>query len=262
MNRLQSLGGGARGFLPLKAKKINLLQKVKNIVIINNILGENEVYMKKGFTLAEVLITLGIIGVVAAITMPVITKSYRKQVIETSLQKFYTNMNQALKLSSLKHGEYSEWEFPNDSTSVEQLRDWYNTYLKDYLKTVKNTDGAYRNNGSAVYNVYFADGTVVGININGHDYYFCLNAKALDEYVASGESKGRGSKCFVFGFYPSKTAYSAKPCVRENYVGKGIEPYINYENTDCSLKDYYKLSPSKTIQMNGWKIPDNYALKY
>lgn len=63
-------------------------------------------------------------------------------------------------------------------------------------------------------------------------------------------------------FHPSKTAYSAKPCVRENYVGKGIEPYINYENTDCSLEDYYKLSPSKTIQMNGWKIPDNYSWKY
>lgn len=32
----------------------------------------------KGFTLAEVLITLGIIGVVAALTMPVITENVQK----------------------------------------------------------------------------------------------------------------------------------------------------------------------------------------
>ena len=34
---------------------------------------------KKGFTLAEVLITLGIIGVVAALTMPALINSYEKK---------------------------------------------------------------------------------------------------------------------------------------------------------------------------------------
>lgn len=34
---------------------------------------------KKGFTLAEVLITLGIIGVVAALTMPSIIANYQKR---------------------------------------------------------------------------------------------------------------------------------------------------------------------------------------
>lgn len=38
-------------------------------------------YLKlfKGFTLAEVLITLGIIGVVAALTMPALVANYKKQ---------------------------------------------------------------------------------------------------------------------------------------------------------------------------------------
>lgn len=35
--------------------------------------------MKKGFTLAEVLITLGIIGVVAALTLPSLITNYRKK---------------------------------------------------------------------------------------------------------------------------------------------------------------------------------------
>ena len=45
--------------------------------------------MKKifGFTLAEVLITLGIIGVVAALTMPSLINNYRKQVLVTQFKK-------------------------------------------------------------------------------------------------------------------------------------------------------------------------------
>lgn len=43
--------------------------------------------MKKGFTLAEVLITLGIIGVVAAMTLPSLITSYREKQIVIRLKK-------------------------------------------------------------------------------------------------------------------------------------------------------------------------------
>ena len=39
------------------------------------------------FTLAEVLITLGIIGVVAALTIPTLIQKYEKQVYITQLKK-------------------------------------------------------------------------------------------------------------------------------------------------------------------------------
>lgn len=54
--------------------------------------------MKKlvGFTLAEVLITLGIIGVVAAITIPVLISNSQKQQWTTQLQKTYTTLNHVL----------------------------------------------------------------------------------------------------------------------------------------------------------------------
>lgn len=45
-------------------------------------------YIKKiAFTLAEVLITLGVIGVVAAMTIPTLITSYQKHVVETKLTK-------------------------------------------------------------------------------------------------------------------------------------------------------------------------------
>lgn len=43
--------------------------------------------MKKGFTLAEVLITLGIIGVVAAMTMPSLIQNHRKKFLQLRLNK-------------------------------------------------------------------------------------------------------------------------------------------------------------------------------
>ena len=43
--------------------------------------------MKKGFTLAEVLITLGIIGVVAALTMPMLIQNYKNRVYVNQLKK-------------------------------------------------------------------------------------------------------------------------------------------------------------------------------
>lgn len=52
--------------------------------------------MKKAFTLAEVLITLGIIGVIAALTLPGLIQGYRKKVTETALKKAYSQLSQAL----------------------------------------------------------------------------------------------------------------------------------------------------------------------
>lgn len=42
------------------------------------------VLKKTGFTLAEVLITLGIIGIVAAMTLPTVITNVQKKVVETS----------------------------------------------------------------------------------------------------------------------------------------------------------------------------------
>ena len=46
--------------------------------------------MKRGFTLAEVLITLGIIGVVAAITIPNLMTHFQQEQTVTKLKKAYS----------------------------------------------------------------------------------------------------------------------------------------------------------------------------
>ena len=43
----------------------------------------------KAFTLAEVLVTLGIIGVVSAMTVPTLMQNYQRQSYVTQLHKVY-----------------------------------------------------------------------------------------------------------------------------------------------------------------------------
>lgn len=50
----------------------------------------------KGFTIAEVLITLGIIGIVAEVTIPVLVSNLQGQFFVSKLQKTYTTINQVL----------------------------------------------------------------------------------------------------------------------------------------------------------------------
>ncbi len=62
-------------------------------------------YQRTGFTLAEVLITLGIIGVVAAMTLPSLIQRNNNKVVETRLKKFYSAINQAIMMAEVDYGD-------------------------------------------------------------------------------------------------------------------------------------------------------------
>lgn len=59
---------------------------------------------KRAFTLAEVLITLGIIGVVAAITMPMLIGKYQKMVWYNQFKKAVSQLENAVKLYEVDNG--------------------------------------------------------------------------------------------------------------------------------------------------------------
>ncbi len=62
-------------------------------------------FKKCAFTLAEVLITLGIIGVVAAMTIPTLTTNYRHKALEAQFKKNYSILSQ---ISGIIKYEYNE----------------------------------------------------------------------------------------------------------------------------------------------------------
>ena len=61
--------------------------------------------MKKGFTLAEVLITLAIIGIVAALTIPSVISNYQQQEFKTGLKKAVSVLNEAIQTNIAQDGE-------------------------------------------------------------------------------------------------------------------------------------------------------------
>ena len=69
----------------------------------------NLLSLKPAFTLAEVLITLGIIGVVAAITIPnLIQKNFEKQTV-VKLRETQSILTQAIKMAEEEYGEVPGW---------------------------------------------------------------------------------------------------------------------------------------------------------
>lgn len=65
----------------------------------------------KGFTLAEVLITLGIIGVVAALTIPTLIAKYQEKVLITAAKKSYSTIYNAINSWCQKNGELGNYEY-------------------------------------------------------------------------------------------------------------------------------------------------------
>ena len=61
--------------------------------------------MNRGFTLAEVLITLAIIGIVAALTIPSVISNYQQQEFKTGLKKAVSVLNEAIQTNIATDGE-------------------------------------------------------------------------------------------------------------------------------------------------------------
>ena len=86
---------------------------------------------KIAFTLAEVLITLGIIGIVAAMTMPSLIQNYQEKATVTRVKKVYNVLSTALQSAYFENGKYNENENVNDSGQT------FYEYISPYLKFQK-----------------------------------------------------------------------------------------------------------------------------
>ncbi len=99
------------------------------------------------FTLAEVLITLGIIGVVAALTIPTLISNYNKRQTVTKLKQTYSILSQALTMAQVKEGDTSTWDIagiygtPTDDPNfnyAQTIKIFSSKYLIPYIKVSKD----------------------------------------------------------------------------------------------------------------------------
>ena len=88
--------------------------------------------VKRGFTLAEVLITLGVIGVVAAVTLPTLIQQYKERETVERVNQFYSIFSQAYLMAIQEHGTLDQWG------------------LKPNGDDIQNEDGTYRLSDDAI----------------------------------------------------------------------------------------------------------------
>lgn len=106
--------------------------------------------MKKAFTLAEILITMGIVGVVSALTIPALNQSWQKQAYVTQLRKVYSEVAQAAVRLKTDRNVQSLAEARITSNNIrEEFIHKYFVVLKDcpiilgcFANSYKTVDGA------------------------------------------------------------------------------------------------------------------------
>ena len=135
--------------------------------------------LKKGrraaFTLAEVLITLGIIGVVASLTLPSVIHQYRKKALETQFKTAYSFINQAIVMTKQDLGSnslFDDYTVYNSEQDYVYANEFKNAFYKR-LKVVSNATLK-----STDYSIY-SDGNVKRYT-NGKDFTFEAPEKLLE----------------------------------------------------------------------------------
>ena len=107
-----------------------LVESFTHVGIFNN-------NRKCAFTLAEVLITLGIIGIVAAMTIPTLIKNYQEKARDNQFKKVYATLNQAMKFTVSELGYVPKCYISKSSgVAINECTLFYNTLTK-YLKINK-----------------------------------------------------------------------------------------------------------------------------
>lgn len=206
--------------------------------------------MKKGFTLAETLITLGIIGVVAALTMPVLIQKHKEKATVAQLKKAYSVLSNAYMLALNENPDVTSW-FPSDDMSENSkiFFEKIKPYLKiqqecgfekgcltnGYVKTLDGRDYAIYEGRVDEYRFILSDGTAV---------WYYIDANAFKDTPIIGNIKvdidgKKGPYTFgkdVFLFYISTNK---------------IVPYGTQNATIGEYSFDYACNKSKTTDANG-----------
>ncbi len=86
-----------------------------------------------GFSLVEMFMTILIIGLVAAITIPSIVQMQQEQSAISKLRKTFSAISRAISMSETENENINTWSFPIEGSAAD-MRLWFGTYLESYLK--------------------------------------------------------------------------------------------------------------------------------
>ena len=223
--------------------------------------------MKKAFTLAEVLITLGIIGVVAAITIPGLIQNCVKKRTVAQLKESYSIVQQAIRLSEEENGEAEGWD------TTLSGHNFFHKYLANYVKWQKeytttelnkqaprkHLDGSpyagtfYTNNitshfsllnGAMISVQVETNGLFIGIDVNGPSK---PNRMGVDTFFFFFSNK--------YGLVPNGAVGTPAQYNYGTYKRSNVKGTGNQYACNKSKKGYWCAA---LIMQDGWQISSDY----
>lgn len=246
-------GGGER-LLPFA--KLETLKQVQGDI------------MKCAFTLAEVLITLCVIGVVAAMTLPtLIAKADRDSKI-ANVKKAHSVLNQAIKLSTIDNEDYETWD------SSLSIKDYVKLYFAPYMNIAVfcETYSTCNYKSSVPWKKNDGTGGYTWINFNGR-YPFITNDGILYSIINNGGSDGSDGAYDTRYFGKNGIIVDVNASSPPNRFGNDVFMFIRLQsgavvpfgyglsdeeiNADCKTRGK-GLYCAEKLRRNGWRYSSDY----
>ena len=187
----------------------------------------SELGSKWGFTLAEVLITLGIIGVVAALTIPQVVQNYQKQATATALKKAYSELNQGLQRSMVDNGDIKTWNNSYDFG----VDNWAKTYIEPYVKVEKSGSCANQNGPKCLGVAYMSRLGTKPTWGNHRAHYMIVKSGGSPAWAFYRYSAYEEIRVFVYLNNPKKYNQAA-------IIGKDVFTFVLKPSKDTSFKPF------------------------
>lgn len=199
------------------------------------------------FTLSEVLITMSIVGAVAALTIPTLHYQRIKKEYTAKLKNFYSKINNAILDMELEKGSFRDMKIPAQGKGY----DWYMENIDPYLGHAYVDDDkkiVYYKDGSRLLTFWTGGCLDVYYDVNGDK---SPNRAGYDQYVFlfcfddTNRNTWFGNKEIFFGTYGSGLA------------GAGVsrESMINKCQTDRSWC-------TRLLQNDQWEFKSDYPFKF
>ena len=205
------------------------------------------------FTLAEVLITLGIIGVVAAMTMPSLMQNYKRQQATARIKKFVSVINQALISAENDLGPREDWVIGEMGNS-DSAYNFLNTYIKPYIKSADIEKRTLF--GWNMATLRFVDGSQMSVKVGAcYDIWYDINGE-------KGPNE-KGRDIFVFILCKNGGCNFNSNQVRGFYCAPTGEQFPTHEQLIDNCKNYRTDGGNWCtilLEQNGYEFPKDYPL--
>ncbi len=197
------------------------------------------------FTVAEILLAMSIVGVVAAMTIPTLHYNKTKKEYSVKLKNFYSRMQNAVEDMQIDQGSFKDMKKPTNGT----MKNWYMNNIDPYM-------GHQYERGNTV---YFKDGSSLELlGIGG-----CLDVKYDINGSKSPNRWGYDIHRFLYCF--DKAEREAWFGNTETFFGPYGAGLISKDTTRQAMIDKCKSTPdycSRLLQVDNWEFKQDYPFKF